>query len=57
MLMPEPMPAEPTAPAGGVLTESILGLGVSQAIYVAAVLGGSPTYWSRAAIRESAGSD
>ena len=45
--MPESMPAEPAAPVGGVLTESILGFVVSQATYVAAVLG-SPTYWSRA---------
>ena len=29
MLMPESMPAEPAAPAGGVLAESILGFVVS----------------------------
>jgi hypothetical protein len=39
MLMPESTPAAPATTAGGQLTESILGFVVSQAIYVAAVLG------------------
>jgi Dimerisation domain len=39
MAMSEWTPAVPSATAGGLLTESILGFVLSQAIYVAAVLG------------------